>query len=208
MAATPSLAGIVLAAGFSSRMGAFKPLLPLGPRTVIETAVRTLMAAEVADVIVVSGHNAGALRPELQRLDVREAHNPGHASGMYSSVRAGVAALDSAVEAFFLLPCDVPLAGAQTVRLLCEARREAGDPDVCYPVHDGLRGHPPLISARLIPEILAGEPHGGLRALLAPHEAIHVPTPVRGAVMDLDTPEAYEAMLAELEASGGGGGLR
>lgn len=206
MTATNHLAGVVLAAGYSSRMGAFKPLLPLGPRSVLETAVRALTGAGVADVVVVSGHEAERLRPELGRLGVAEAHNPGFARGMYSSVQAGVAALRRGVEAFFLLPCDVPLAGAETVRLLAEARGAAGDPDVCYPVHGGRRGHPPLISARLIPEILAGEPEGGLRALLAGHGAIHVPTPVRGAVMDLDTPLAYEALLAALEPSGGGGG--
>ncbi len=200
------LAGVVLAAGYSSRMGAFKPLLPLGSRLVVATAVRALTDAGVAEVVVVSGYGADRLRPELERLRVVEAYNPDFDRGMYSSVQAGVAALPGDVGAFFLLPCDVPLAGAQTVRLLTRARIAAGDPDVCFPVHGGRRGHPPLISARLLPEILAGEPDGGLRALLADREAIHVPTPVRGAVMDLDTPEAYEALLAELEASGGCGG--
>jgi len=206
MAHPTPLAGIVLAAGFSSRMGSFKPLLSLGPRIVVETAVLALRDAGVGTVVVVSGHGADQLELVLGRLDVREAHNRDFASGMYSSVQTGVAALDEGVEAFFLLPCDVPLAGAVTVRLLAEARSAAGDPDVCYPVHGGRRGHPPLISARLIPEILAEEPAGGLRALLGRHEALHVPTPVRGAVMDLDTPEAYEALLAELEASAGGAG--
>jgi molybdenum cofactor cytidylyltransferase len=206
MASIPIHAGVVLAAGYSSRMGAFKPLLPLGPRTVVATAVRALTDAGVTEVVVVSGYGAARLRSEIERLGAVEAHNAGFDRGMYSSVQAGVTALSRDVEAFFLLPCDVPLAGAQTVRLLAEARRSSGDPDVCYPVHAGRRGHPPLISSRLIPEILAGEPDGGLRALLAAHDAIHVPTPVRGAVMDLDTPEAYEALLAELEASGGGGG--
>ena len=203
------LCGIVLAAGFSSRMGAFKPLLPLGSRTVVETAVSTLRDGGVDEVVVVSGHEAARLRPVLDRLGVREAHNPDFERGMYSSVITGVAALGGEVEGFFLLPCDVPLAGVVTVQLLAEARATAGDPDVCYPVHGGRRGHPPLLSGRLIPEILREEPDGGLRALLGRHEAIHVPTPVRGAVMDLDTPEAYEAMLEELAnlcASGRGDG--
>ena len=202
------LAGIVLAAGYSSRMGRFKPLLPLGPYSVVETAVRALRDGGAGDVVVVSGYGVQRLRPELDRMGVREAHNPAFDRGMYSSVQAGVAELDEGVDAFFLLPCDVPLAGAQTVRLLAEARATAGDPDVCYPVHEGRRGHPPLISVRLIPEILAEEPDGGLRALLGRHVAVHVDTPVRGAVMDLDTPEAYEAVLRELAPSGSAGGSR
>lgn len=207
MVPTPTLAGIVLAAGYSSRMGRFKPLLPLGPYTVVETAVRALRDGGVGEIVVVSGYRAERLRPELERMGVGEAHNAAFDRGMYSSVQAGVAALRGGVGAFFLLPCDVPLAGAETVRLLAEAWAEAGDPDVCCPVHGGRRGHPPLISGRLIPEILGEEPDGGLRALLGRYEAIHVDTPVRGAVMDLDTPEAYEALLEELRVSGRGGGF-
>ncbi len=195
------LVGIVLAAGYSSRMGRFKPLLPLGPYSVVETAVRALRDGGVDDVVVVSGYGAERLRPELTRMGVREAYNAAFDRGMYSSVQAGVAALGEGVGAFFLLPCDVPLAGAETVRLLVEGRAVAGEPDVCYPVHEGRRGHPPLISGGLIPKILAEEPDGGLRALLGRHEAIHVDTPVRGAVMDLDTPEAYELMLTEMRVS-------
>jgi len=195
------LAGIVLAAGFSRRMGAFKPLLPLRGSTVLQTAVHALLDAGVPDVVVVTGHRAAELRPVIDTLGVREVHNPGHADGMYTSVRAGVAALAPAAAAFFLLPCDIPLVRPSTVSALAEARAREGDPPVCYPVFEGRRGHPPLIGSRLVPEILAeDDPPGGLRSLLRIHQVDAVEQEVAdpGVRMDLDTPGAYRRMVGDL----------
>jgi len=86
-------AAIVLAAGFSSRMGAFKPLLPFGERTVVAHVVANLRAAGLQRIHVVTGFEAENLAPELNRLGVTRAHNPDFAKGMFSSVRAGVASL-------------------------------------------------------------------------------------------------------------------
>lgn len=193
-----NVCGIVLAAGLSSRMGGFKPLLPLGDSTVLECAVDTLRDAGVADVVVVTGHRADEVRPVLEGLGVREAHNPDFRGGMYSSVRAGVGALPAGVDAFFLLPCDIPRPGVETVRLLADARAEAGDPSVCYPVFEGRRGHPPLISGRLVGEILGAEPASGLREVLGGHGAVHVPVEEEGVVRDLDTWGEYEVAHHEL----------
>lgn len=189
------LAAIVLAAGLSRRMGRLKPLLPLGQTTVLETAVSPFTEAGIRRLIVVTGHRADQVGPLVARQGWMEAPNPDYRTGMYSSVRAGVAALPAGTAAFFLLPCDIPLVKAATVRQLAAARQSAGrDPAVCYPVFGGRRGHPPLISAALIPQILAGEPDGGLRALLAGHseQNVEVEVPDEGILRDMDTPEAYE----------------
>ena len=195
------LAGIVLAAGYSRRMGSFKPMLPLGHSTVLQTAVHALLDAGVPDVVVVTGHRADDLRPAIEALGVRTTHNPDYPGGMYTSVRAGAAALSPRANAFFLLPCDIPLVRPSTVEALAEARESAGAPPVCYPVLEGRRGHPPLISTRLVPEVLAvSDPPGGLRALLRPHasEAVHLDVDDPGVTMDLDTPGAYQRMVRYL----------
>jgi CTP:molybdopterin cytidylyltransferase MocA len=183
----------VLAAGLSTRMGAFKPLLPLGETTVLESAIATLREGGVADVVVVTGHRGDELAGAISRGGARRAHNPRFADGMYTSVQAGVAALPGDLDAFFLLPCDIPGAGANTVRQLARARDHAADPAVLYPVHAGRRGHPPLIAARLIPAILAAEPAGGLRDLLRAQDTIEIEVDEPGILRDLDTREAYEA---------------
>ena len=96
--------------------------------------------------------------------------------------------------AFFLLPCDIPRAGADTVRQLARARAEAAAPAVLYPTHLGRRGHPPLIAARLIPGILAAQPAGGLRELLRKYDALEIEVDEAGILRDLDTRESYDAM--------------
>ena len=186
------IAGVVLAAGTSSRMGAFKPLRPLGRATVLETAIATLRDAGVDDVVVVTGHRGDELEAAIARAGARRAHNARYLQGMYTSVQAGVAALNPTARAFFLLPCDIPRPGVETVRALAAARQAAGDPDVVYPVHAGRRGHPPLISAQLTARILASVPDRGLRTLL--REAgttIEVVVAEPGTLRDLDTSEDY-----------------
>ncbi len=188
--------GVVLAAGLSRRMGAHKPLLPLGERTVLATTIRTLADGGVRDVVVVTGHRAEAVAAEAHACGARVAHNPRFEDGMYTSVQAGARALEPDAQAFLLLPCDIPAVGAATVHMLVAAWRDSGQPDVCVPVHGNRRGHPPVISAALVEEILASEPVGGLRALLADRSTLHVPTPSLGVLLDLDTPGRYEVMRA------------
>ncbi len=111
-------AAVVLAAGRSSRMGTSKPLLQVGQVTAIERVVSSLRAAGAGQVVVVTGHNPEALLPVLSRLQVDRAHNPDYDSGMFSSVRAGAAALSADVDAFFVLPVDCPLVTPRVLRLL------------------------------------------------------------------------------------------
>jgi molybdenum cofactor cytidylyltransferase len=188
--------GVVLAAGLSRRMGAHKPLLPLGERTVLATAIGALVDGGVGDVVVVTGYRAEAVEAEARACGARVEHNPRYEDGMYSSVQAGVRALPGDAPAFLLLPCDIPAVGAATVHMMIGAWRDSGEPDVCFPVHGNRRGHPPVISAALAPDIVATEPTGGLRQLLADRRALHIPTPSAGILRDIDTPGRYEVLVA------------
>ena len=186
------LAAVILAAGFSRRMGSFKPLLPFGKTTVIERVIATSRAAGVETVRVVVGWNAESLIPLLDRRGTPWVRNERFADGMYSSVQTGVRSLSSDVAAFFLMPGDMPLVHRDTlVRLVAEW--DAQPAGILYPCHQGYRGHPPLIASQYIPDILGETPPGGLRELLGRHAAdardIEVADP--GILTDLDTPEEY-----------------
>ncbi len=109
------VAAIVLAAGRSSRMGDFKPLLPFDGGTLIGHVVASLRAAGVTRIHVVTGFNAEALAPEIDRLGVTRAQNADFDRGMLSSVQAGVASLPAETEAFLLMPVDMPLVRASTI---------------------------------------------------------------------------------------------
>jgi CTP:molybdopterin cytidylyltransferase MocA len=191
------IAALILAAGYSSRMGDFKPLLPLGQSRVIERAVSSFLRAGIQDVRVVVGYRAEALIPILDHLGVKTIPNVHYDSGMYSSLVAGVRSLDPEVEAFFLLPGDHPLVKPQTVQELIDTY-QGSQARIIYPCFLQWRGHPPLIATLYIDEILFEEPPDGLRVILTRHEdaALNVEVADQGVLLDVDTPEDYQKALA------------
>lgn len=212
MSVRSDIAAVIPAAGFSRRMGSFKPLLPLGPATVIERVIATVRESGVGAIRVVVGWDADRLIPVLERCGALWVRTERPGEGMYASVRAGVRSLPPDAVAFFLLPGDMPLVRAATlIRLANEWEARPGG--ILYPRHDAKRGHPPLIGRAYIPEILAEAPPGGLREILARHDGhareIEVADP--GVLIDLDTPEDYRRWLetpAETGSASTGRGCR
>ncbi len=186
-----SFAAIVLAAGYSSRMGSLKPLLPLWGSAVIAHGIAVFREAGVEPTVVL-GHMADEVRQVLIPLRVGSVVNDEYDSGMYSSVVAGLRSLDRGVAACFVLPADMPAVRASTIVRLARACSRTGA-SVVYPVFRGARGHPPLISSRLFSAITSGDGEGGLERVLAAHEqqAREIRVRDEGVALDLDTPEDY-----------------
>jgi CTP:molybdopterin cytidylyltransferase MocA len=198
-----SVAALVLSAGFSERMGDFKPLVTLGGETLLERAVRLFQSVGVGAVHVVVGHRAAELTPRVEGLGGRWVFNPAYAEGMFSSVVAGAASLAAGTEAFFVLPVDIPLVRSATLRDLLAAL-PAGGSAVCHPTFGGRRGHPPLIGGRHIQRILSWREDGGLAALLGRLEAhaLDVPVVDEGIHLDMDRPEDHRCLVERLERRG------
>lgn len=192
---TDKVAAIVLAAGFSSRMGEFKPLLPLGETTVLERTVTLFQEVGIRDVRVVTGHRSMEVAPLLTRLGARAIVNPRYGEGMFSSVAAGAATIGPEMDAFFVLPVDVPLVRPATIRALLNSYL-LGQGDIIYPCFLGRRGHPPLIAARHAREIAYWHVTGGLREVLSQWEsgARDVEVPDEQILCDMDTPDDYRLM--------------
>jgi putative nucleotidyltransferase with HDIG domain len=191
------LAAIVLAAGYSSRMADFKPLLPFAGSTALERCIGLFHVAGVTEVIAVLGHRAEELQPLAERAGAQCVRNPRFEQGMFSSISAGSHALAGWVEAVFVLPADIPLVRSHTIRQLAMAfvTRRAG---IVYPVFAGHRGHPPLIARKILVEAAEEGAAGPLSDLLARHEseAIDLPVADQGIHMDMDTPAEYEELRA------------
>jgi putative nucleotidyltransferase with HDIG domain len=185
------ISAIILAAGYSSRMGQFKPLVRIGDCPAIESVVRMFRNAGISDVNVVAGHRARELYPVVETLGARCVTNPDFDRGMYSSVCAGVAALPDCVEACFVIPADIVLVRASTVRRLAACFCAERSKSVVYPVFEERRGHPPLIARAVLAEVLQSGPAERLSRLLAAHEseACNLFVPDEGIHHDLDTPE-------------------
>ena len=196
------LAGVVLAAGASERMGRPKALLDFRGRPF---AVRILEALEALDVksrVVVLGPDAARIRPSLATHDCIIVENPDLAGEAIGSLRAALAALDairpSGVVAW---PVDLPHVRVATLERLLEAHRRTGAPAV-MPSFAERRGHPVIWDQALFPELGTSDAatRHGARAVLTAHEQEIVTVPVDdpAVIDDLNTPEDYERLVREL----------
>jgi molybdenum cofactor cytidylyltransferase len=194
---TRSISAIILAAGYSRRMGALKSILKLGDKTVLERAIGLFRDSGIKDVIVVVGHGASQTIPIAHECGAQAVMNEQFDRGMFSSVQAGVRALSPDSRAFFMLPVDICLVHPQTIKKLLEAYY-SGKGKIVFPTFRGKRGHPPLVDARYRNEILSYSGEGGLRAIFRNHEdqSIQIEVADEMILSDLDTPADYEALGA------------
>lgn len=197
-----TICGLILAAGLSTRMGEFKPLMPLRGKALIENTIDSVFSSGASQVVVVTGHRADELEPLLAEKygsRVILTRNPDYATtDMLHSIRTGCRVMPEC-GAFFLLPGDMPLVQERTFRRLLEQRD--GSLSVIFPTLDGFRKHPPLVDYRLIPEILAFGGDGGLRQFWKEREAIirTVSVDDAGVWVDLDTREDYKKCKEQYE---------
>jgi len=200
-------AGLILAAGFSSRMGAFKPLLPIGDMTALERVSRTLKKAGIQTVIGVTGFGRERLCSVFSAEGITEAYNPDYEKGMFSSIKAGIRLAMEGLPAtsdgrnkppdgFFLMPVDCPLVPPEVLEQILKKREEAPDSFI-VPCYRGKKGHPLFIPARFAAEILSYEGEGGLKAITSRYEdrIVRLEVDTEAVVLDMDTPEGYEEIL-------------
>jgi CTP:molybdopterin cytidylyltransferase MocA len=189
---TPALTAIILSAGFSSRIGDFKPLLSLGETFFLERVIALYLSAGIQDIRVVAGHRAEDVMALAGRCGARSVFNPDFAQGMFSSVLSGVSALPQECAGFFIHPVDIPLVRRQTLIDLQNAFRH-GKLSIYYPKFLEARGHPPLISGIHTKALKTWMGKDGLRGFLNKYEADAMSVPVvdRFVLKDIDTPKDY-----------------
>jgi molybdenum cofactor cytidylyltransferase len=197
---TGSVAGVVLAAGPSTRMGENKLFLLLDGETVLLRAVRRAVAAGLDPVIVVLGHEAERARAELAGLPCLPVVNPDYARGLNASARAGIAAIPARARAAVVLLADMPFVTDRMIATLVERYRESDAPLVISE-YGGVQAPPTLYDRSLFAEIGAPEGEGCGKRVVRRHraEAAVVGWPA-AALTDLDRPEDYERVRAEVEA--------
>lgn len=187
------VSAVVLAAGYSSRMGFFKPLASLNGVSALERILRSMRNAGVRDVLVVTGFCEEAVASAAKHSGARVVYNPRFDEGMFTSVQAGVAALPHNTGAFFLLPVDIPTVRVSTLTAMKERATLDG---VFHPVFRSVRGHPPLIGAALAPHILHFSGEGGLRAFFDAWKtwSQEITVADEGVLLDMDTPKDFEKL--------------
>ncbi|MDT7687330.1 MAG: molybdenum cofactor cytidylyltransferase [Acidobacteriota bacterium] len=203
MAVNGNIAAVLLAAGRSRRMGAFKPLLPWGSVSVVEACVESLRGAGVLEVVVVVGMRGAEVRAALAHVPaLRFAVNEEAGSEMGVSLARGVEALREETSAVLVALVDHPAVPPSEVRRLIEARRSTGA-RLVVPEWQGRGGHPVLVNLAFRAALLSLSPEKGLRALFDAHraEVLRVPADSPYVARDMDTWEDYLALHTEVFGS-------
>jgi molybdenum cofactor cytidylyltransferase len=197
-----AIAGVVLAAGRSSRMGGPNKLLAeIGGKPLVRIVVDAVLASRARPVVVVTGHQRDKVEAALAGLTVKFVHNPHFADGLGTSLKAGIAALPAEADGAIVCLGDMPQVDAALIDRLIGAF----DPDhgalVVLPTIDGKRGNPVVWSRRFFPDLMTVEGDVGARYLIGRYTEAVAEVPLTGtaALTDVDTPEALEAVRAELE---------
>ena len=192
------IAGVVLAAGTSSRMGRNKLLLDMGGESLLRRAVRTAAEAGLHPVLVVVGHESDRTTGELAGLSCEVVLNRGYQEGIHSSLRAGIGAVPGRCAAAMVLLADMPLVDAAMIRTLVDRYRAEHAPLVVSD-YEGVDAPPILYDRRLFPELCSLEGEGCGKRVVKRHtaEAVRIRWPSR-ALTDLDRPEDVERVRAAL----------
>ena len=193
---TGRVAGIILAAGMSTRMGQLKQLLPLGGRAAIEW-IAEVVGRRLDEVVVVLGHRAEEIAPILAAYPVRWVVNADYQTGMLSSVQCGLRAVDTAADYLICLGDQPRLSGAVVEQVL-QARKQVGE-GIIIPTANGRRGHPVLIRNAYRTEILGLSPDVGLNAVTRghPEDMCELPVAEAAILTDMDTPADYQRELEQ-----------
>ena len=217
-----SIAGLLLAAGESTRMGEPKALLPWQGKTLVEHQVAALTSAGLSQIVTVLGHQSERLEALLRGwAGVRCIYNPDYQQGKTTSIMAGLRALcqswdgspsathetgpgTSQEEAILLLNVDQPRS-ADTIRRIMELhfrKSRGGFPVesclITIPTYQGKGGHPIILSTSLMSELVEiSEQTLGLKAVVLKHEGetqrVEIDSPE--ILLDLNTPKDYQMAL-------------
>ena len=191
--AARGVAGILLAAGASSRFGMPKPLLDWNGLPFVRVIAENALRAGLSPLVLVTGAYADEVESAVQGIPLRIARNDAWASGQSASLRAGIRALESSTRAAIFLLADQPQIPAALLRAILEEYARSGA-KILAPRVGERWANPVLFDAALFPALLSLEGDIGGRALFAQFPPHPVLWEDESILLDADTPEDYERM--------------
>ena len=195
------IAGVVLAAGTSSRLGANKLLLRLDSDPLVRRAARQAVEAGLSPVIVVLGHEAERVAAALGGLAVETVMNPAYRAGSHGSMQTGIEHVPGDCAAAVVLLGDMPLVTAAMIAGLAERFRRGAEPLVLS-LYGEVQAPPTLYARSLFPAIARAGAGGGREIVLAHRsEAAEIRWP-ETLLADVDRPEDAARLGVRPEESG------
>ncbi|MFN4088035.1 MAG: NTP transferase domain-containing protein [Alphaproteobacteria bacterium] len=192
----PRITAVILAAGLSRRMGAANKLLAdVDGMPMLARVVDSVIASKAKPILVVTGHEAEAVRAALGDRPVTFVHNPAFAEGLAGSVKAGIDAVPPNADGAVVCLGDMPRIGAALIDRMIAAFDPGKGALIVVPTAQGKRGNPVLWARRFFDEIMALAGDRGAKALIEEHgdQVAEVAMPDPGVALDIDTPEALAA---------------
>lgn len=196
-------AGVVLAAGMSTRLGRPKQLIDVGGRPMLARVLGAALSSALEAVVLVLGHEAEGIKAALGEVlsdpRLRTLLNPKYRKGMSSSLRAGLLPLIDDFPSVMFLLGDQPFVDARTINLLLERFWSSGK-DICVPVCQGERRNPVVFSRRFYGEILELTGDAGARGIIGanPERVLQVEIQDPRCFLDVDDEEDARRLTAEL----------
>ncbi|NWF64221.1 MAG: putative selenium-dependent hydroxylase accessory protein YqeC [Chloroflexi bacterium] len=187
-------AGIILAAGTSSRYGQIKQLLDWKGKPFVRHIAETALQAELEPVVVVTGFRHTEIESQLQDLPVSIIHNPDYEQGQSASIKAGISALAAHVGAAVFLLADQPQIPAEVIRALVEAHASDLQAILAPLVLEEKRANPVLFDRATFPSLLTLEGDMGGRGIFDRHKVSYLPWHDDILIFDVDKPEDYERL--------------
>ena len=187
------IGAVIVAAGMSSRMGDFKPMLNIGSISIAQRIVATFHQAGINRIVVITGYQAPLLEKHLANNGIIFLRNEDYATTqMFDSAKIGLKYIKDKCDKVLFTPVDIPLFTALTVADLIDSGAE-----LACPVCGGKTGHPLLISSAVIEKILNDSGDGGLQGAISRcgTEMVQVPVEDQGILHDADAPADYESLL-------------
>ncbi|MCM3739709.1 nucleotidyltransferase family protein [Oceanobacillus luteolus] len=186
------VSAILLAAGFSSRMGELKALLPWKGKTLIEYQIEQLLEVGLAEIIVVLGYRAEELQKRISAYDVITVLNENYPNGKSTSIQKGVSCVADDIDGILVSAVDQPVS-SETLRILIRAFHQTKR-KVLIPVYQEKRGHPVLFSVSVKRDLMkVNEESKGLRNVIQKyHDAIeHIPVNEPHVLLNLNNLDDY-----------------
>lgn len=184
---------IILAAGSSSRMGRPKQLLQIAGESLVRRAVRVAMAAGQKNIFVVVGAHGDDVRDQIEDLPITIVENTNHASGMASSIAAGIQSLPQKSPGTLIMTCDQPVIKVSHFLNMINVFNTSR-PRICATGYEDFSGVPAIFSSNLYPELLKLKGDRGARAVVEKYKQHLISLPCPAAALDCDTPQEFDVM--------------
>lgn len=184
---------VIAAAGMSSDMNDFKPMLKIGGTTIIKRIITTLKQAGVDSIVIVTGNRAKQLEKHISHMGVICMCNERFSeTQMFDSAKIGLEYLQYKCDRIFFTPADIPLFSMQSIRKLLSSSSE-----LSCPSYQGIPGHPLLISSEIIPVLLSYKGNGGLIGAIeySKKKITEIPVDDEGILLDVDNQKDYEHLV-------------